>query len=209
MADSTSRVSPERERMMEYLTVHADTLTSPQLLARMRAAVGEFEAVIGGVDSDVARAAIAPGEWNMAEVVDHVAQTQIRAAEELRHLLEGRRPPGPPVYDALVSGAARWASWADLVKGVRAANAEFNRVLASASKRGRGGIQTARSILVVNRTVSAGQIEPEIFEAELGWKGYAMVQRLHLLDHSTQARRILTTLSRRPPARDERAASGR
>lgn len=43
MTDSTSRVSPERQRMMEYLTVHADTLTSPQLLARMRAAVGEKE----------------------------------------------------------------------------------------------------------------------------------------------------------------------
>ena len=35
------------------------------------------------------------GEWTVAQVVDHVAQSTVRAAEELRHLLAGRRPPGP------------------------------------------------------------------------------------------------------------------
>ena len=195
MTCSIPRVAPERQRMLEYLTVHAETLPPPQLLARVRAAVGEFEGVIGTVDPEIARTAMPPGEWNLAEVVDHVAQTQIRAAEELRHLLEGRRPPGPPVYDALLSGAARWAPWDDLVAGARAANAEFDRVLASASDARRDGVPTARSILVVNRTVSTGATEPEIFEAELGWKGYAMVQRLHLLDHRTQARKILSGLT--------------
>ncbi len=211
MMDSTSPISPERQRMMDYLTVRVTTMTPPQLLARMRSGVEEFGAAIRGVDAHVACAPVPPGEWTIAEVVDHVAQTQIRAAEELRRLLERRRPPGPPVYDALVSGAARWASWSDLVNGVHAANGEFDRVLASASEHSPSDETTARSILVVNRARADGVIEPEIFEAELNWKGYTMVQRLHLLDHRTQVRKILrrTGFSDRAPAREERTAEAR
>jgi hypothetical protein len=29
-----------------------------------------------------------------------------------------------------------------------------------------------------------------LFSAELGWKEYALVQRLHLLDHRNQVRKI-------------------
>ena len=202
--DLTSAISPERQRMMDYLTVRATSMTPQNLLARMRQATEEFEATIRGLDQELGRAAMPPGEWTIAEVVDHVAQTQIRAAYELRDLLEGRRPPGPPVYDALVSGAGRWASWNDLVAGVLAANAEFDRVLASASERNSSFTPTARTILVVNRKLMGGVIEPEVFEAELDWKGYAMVQRLHLLDHRTQVRKTLvaTGLSQRASTRD-------
>jgi hypothetical protein len=60
----------------------------------------ELEKVVDGVpESDIRRRPV-PDKWNIAEVVDHIAQTQIRSAEELRHLLAGRRPPGPPVYEA-------------------------------------------------------------------------------------------------------------
>jgi hypothetical protein len=186
-----SLVSLERQRMIHYLTVHVTRMTPPQLLVSIRAAVEKFEAALGEVEADAARAPWRDGEWNIAQVVDHVAQTQLRAAEELRHLLAGRRPPGPPVYDALVSGAARRASWSELIDGLFGANAEFERVLADASEHPGVDSQTARSIPVVNRTLADGRIEPEIFEAELDWKGYAMVQRLHLLDHRTQVRRIL------------------
>ncbi len=185
------RVSPERHRMIDYLTVHAPRMMLPELLMGMRAAAEKLEAVLREVEADGARTLWRDGEWNIAQVVDHVAQTQIRAAEELRHLLAGRRPPGPPVYDALVSGAAHRASWSELTDGLFAANAEFDRVLAGASERPEVDTQRARTILVVNRTLADGRIEPEIFEIELGWKGYAMVQRLHLLDHRTQVQRIL------------------
>jgi len=45
-----------------------------------------------------------------------------------------------------------------------------------------------RTILVFNRTRPDGAVAPETFETELHWKGYAMVPRLHLLDHRTQIR---------------------
>jgi len=194
---SVTAVSPERARALEYLTVRAEGMSAREIRARVRSAVADLDAALEGVDARAARAATPPGQWNIAQVVDHVAQTTIRVAEELRHLLEGRRPPGPPVYDALTSGAARWAPWPDLLDGLRLANLEVDALLGRAVEREPSTVVTARTILVFNRAHTDGRVEPETFEAELRWKGYAMVQRLHLLDHRTQIRALRTEGERR------------
>ncbi|HXH84558.1 MAG TPA: DinB family protein, partial [Candidatus Tectomicrobia bacterium] len=82
---ATSVESPERRRAIEYLTVRADALTAKEIRARVRAAADDLDAALEGVDEAVARAPGAPGEWTIAQVVDHVAQTTIRVADELRH----------------------------------------------------------------------------------------------------------------------------
>jgi hypothetical protein len=152
--------------------------------------VGEFEAAIDGLDEATVRAVVVPGEWTIAQVVDHLAQTTGRNADELRHLLEGRRPPAPPVYEALTSGAAHRVGWEDLAAELAAANAEFAALLGRAVEREAIPALTVRTILVINRTRPDGRVEPETFDAELGWKGYALAARLHLLDHRTQVRAL-------------------
>src|SRR4051812_3390939 len=121
----TSAMSPERQKAMDYLTVRAEAMPAEQVIARFRAAVAEFEAVLDGCDEDEAREVVMPGEWTVAQVVDHLAQTTIRNADELRCLLEHRRPPAPPVYEGLVSGAAHRVPWDELKSGLAEANAEF------------------------------------------------------------------------------------
>jgi DinB superfamily len=187
---STTMLSPERQRAMEYLTERAEAMPGPHVLARFRAAVGEFEAAIDGLDEHTARAILVPGEWTIAQVVDHLAQTTIRNADELRHLLEGRRPPAPPVYEALTSGAAHRVPWEDLTAELAAANAEFTALLGRAVESEAAPAFTVQTVLVINRTLPDGRVEPEIFDAELGWKGYALTARLHLLDHRTQVRAL-------------------
>jgi hypothetical protein len=140
------------------------------------------------------RATPPAGDWTLAQVVDHIAQSTIRGAEELRHLVAGRRPPGPPVYEALLSGAAAWAAWDELLAGLREANGAFDAVLAEAEVGPVPVGPTARVILVVNRAVAGERPEPETFAAELGWKEYALVQRLHLLDHRSQVRQLRAAL---------------
>jgi hypothetical protein len=190
MTDST----PEQIRMLDYLRTRAAALTPPELRARVRAAAGELEQALIGIDAATVRHRPAPGEWSLAQVVDHVAQTTARGAEELRHLLAGRRPPAPPVYEALTSGAAAWAPWTELLDGLHASNAEYDAVLASIAGAAVPAGVTARAILVVNRTgIDAGG-EPLLFAAELGWKEYALVQRLHLLDHRGQVRQLRAAL---------------
>jgi len=130
-------------------------------------------------------------------VVDHIAQTKARGAESCGHLLAGRRPPAPPDSEALRSGAAAWASWPELVDGLHAANHELLSVLALASDETQDAAPTVRTILVVTRSLPDGKTGPHIFVDELGWKEYAILQRLHLLDHRTQVKKLSAALE--PP----------
>jgi hypothetical protein len=176
---------------MDYLTVRAEAMPGEQVIARFRAAVGEFAAAVDELDEVEARTVVIPGEWTAAQVVDHLAQTTARNADELRHLLDGRRPPAPPVYEALVSGAAHRVPWDDLKADLAEANSVFGALLDVAARQAPTPGLTIRTILVINRALADGTVEPEHFDAELGWKGYALTARLHLLDHRSQVRKLL------------------
>jgi hypothetical protein len=178
--------SPGKAKAQEYLTTRAEAMTAPQIRARMRAAVVELEAAVEGVSEEDARALVVPGEWTIAQVVDHVAQGTIRVADELRCLIEGRRPPAVPVYEGVVSGAAHRVPFTELLESMRAANAEVDAQLGRAIDVEPPAGVTARTILVINRPDGS----PEFFDMELTWKGYAMTQRLHVLDHRSQIKKL-------------------
>jgi DinB superfamily len=191
-------------RMLEYLRDRATTLTAGNILERTRAAAVELEGIVASVHENDIRRRPFPGKWHIADVVDHISQTQIRGAEELRHLLSGRRPPGPPVYEALKSGASEWAPWPTLVRGLQDANKEMLSVIeigsagrdSDSERDSAGGIAgpTVCTIVVANCKLPDGQVVPQIFISELDWRQYALLQRLHLLDHRTQIRRLLRAL---------------
>jgi hypothetical protein len=184
-------LSLEGQKALDYLTVRAEAMPGEQVIARFRAAVGELEALLPEFDEAEARTVLIPGEWTAAQVVDHLAQTTARNADELRHLVDGRRPPAPPVYEALVSGAAHRVPWGVLKAELAEANGVFDTLLGLAARQMPPPGVTIRTILIINRTLADGSVEPEQFDAELGWKGYALTARLHLLDHRTQVRKLL------------------
>ena len=117
-----SPLAPESLRMLEYLRTRAAQMNAAAISARIAAAAQDLEEVVATISASDARLRPFPGKWMIAEVVDHIAQTNVRGAEELRHLIAGRRPPLPPVYEALRSGAGQWAPWDLLVEELRAAN---------------------------------------------------------------------------------------
>jgi hypothetical protein len=117
-----SPLAPESIRMLDYLGTRAAEMSTAAIRERIRAAAHELENAIRAFDASEARLRPIPGKWNAAEVIDHIAQTQVRATEELRHLLAGRRPPLPPVYEALRSGAGEWAPWDLLIEDLCDAN---------------------------------------------------------------------------------------
>jgi hypothetical protein len=186
----------EAVRMLEYLRTRAAALSDTGIRERVRAAAQELESAVAPISESQSRARPVADKWNIAEVVDHIAQTQIRAAEELRHLLAGRRPPAPPVYEALRSGAAAWAPWPELIEGLHSANQELLALLEAPAAVDPNNAPTARTVLVVSRTLSDGRVAPQIFLVELGWREYALVQRLHLLDHRTQIKKLREALGK-------------
>ena len=101
---------PEALQLSEYVRTRAAEMSMAAIRDRIRAAAHELENLVDSIDPAEARRQPVEGKWTIAAVVDHIAQTQIRAAEELRHLSAGRRPPLPPVYEALRSGRGRLGS---------------------------------------------------------------------------------------------------
>jgi hypothetical protein len=188
-------LAPESIRMIEYLDARATELSAVQIRERIRAAAQELENVIASVDPSESRLRPIAGKWTIAEVVDHIAQTSVRAAEELRHLLAGRRPPLPPVYEALRSGAADWAPWSELVEGLHDANRSLIELLESATDVPEESAPTVKTIMVATSTRVDGTSGPQIWVEELPWKEYALLHRLHLLDHRTQIKKLRASLT--------------
>jgi hypothetical protein len=162
---------------------------------RIRAAAHELENLVDSIDPAAARTPPLEGKWTIAAVVDHIAQTQVRAAEELRHLLAGRRPPLPPVYEALRSGAADWAPFEELVEGLKDANRALLDVLDAAPENTATGAPTAKTIMIVPCLFPDGHTGPQTWVEQLPWKEYALLQRLHLLDHRNQIKKLRRTAS--------------
>jgi hypothetical protein len=184
-------LAPESIRMMEYLRTRGTEMSTTTIREKIRAAAQELEKVVATVSASEARQRPIEGKWNIAEVVDHIAQTQIRGTEELRHLLAGRRPPLPPVYEALRSGAGQWAPWELLVEDLHAANQAMIDLLVSASEEAVAqNAPTVKTVMVSLRALPDGTTGPQIYFAEVGWKEYALLQRLHLLDHRTQIKKL-------------------
>lgn len=182
-------MSAERERLVRYLLEEAPRLSAETVREKMASSHAGLEAELDGLTGEESRRS--DGQWSIREIVDHLAQTNIRAAEELRHLLAGRRPPDPPVYEGLLSGGAAWAPLDELVAGLRASNAELRAILATATDTvSSSGRVTAKTIVVVNSRLPDGTLEPETFPLELEWHAYAMVQRLHAVDHRHGIRRL-------------------
>jgi hypothetical protein len=182
--------------MVEYLKKRSAELSACEICGRIRTAAAELESLVAGVPGADARRRPIAGKWSIAEVVDHISQTQIRGTEELRHLLVGRRPPLPPVYEALRSGAAEWAPWDTLVSELRDANRAMIELLESApDEEASDDTPRVRTVLVALRKLDDGSTKPQIFFAELHWKEYALLQRLHMLDHRTQIKKLRDALS--------------
>jgi hypothetical protein len=179
-------LAPESVRMLDYLKVRAAEMTTAGIRERIRTAAQELENAVARVSASEARRRPIEGKWNIAEVVDHISQTQIRGTEELRHLLAGRRPPLPPVYEALRSGAGAWAPWELLVEELHTANQAMIDVLESPQP----GAPTVKTVMVTLRALADGATGPQIYFVELEWKEYALLQRLHLLDHRTQVKKL-------------------
>jgi hypothetical protein len=189
-------LAPESIRMLEYLATRAAELSSAAIRERIRAAAHEIESAVSAVSATDARLRPVEGKWTIAEVVDHISQTQIRGCEELRHLLAGRRPPLPPVYEALRSGAGQWAPWELLIEELHTANQAMLELLQSAPEGPAiPNAPTVKTVMVTLRALPDGGTGPQIYFVELPWKEYALLQRLHLLDHRTQVKKLHASIA--------------
>ena len=180
----------EQVRLREYLRDKGDGLPLPEVRARVAASFDAMEALLAPVAAARAADRPWPGEWSIHEVVDHLLLTHAPSVGELRDLLAGRRPAGPPIPAGLQSADPLARPWEALRAALAAQHAEVLHVLEDA----RDAPTDARApvIAVINVREPDGRQAPLHWVEEVAWKAYAVFAfRLHTLDHMTQVKKLL------------------
>jgi hypothetical protein len=179
---------PEQDRAREYLRDKGTLLSSAEIHERVAAAFSALEGLLDGVTDAQAGARPIEGEWTIQEVVDHLVETNRPSLEELRDLLADRRPAAGPIPAGLQSPDPAARPYRALVADLKAVHAEVLDVLREAPDR----MTAARApiIMVINVKGEDGREAPLHWTEEVDWKAYAVIFRLHELDHLTQAKKI-------------------
>jgi len=182
----TTALRPEQIQAREYFEQKGTRLPAAQVRERVAAALARIEETLAGVSAADARRRPGAGEWSVHEVVDHLVLTHRPSIDELRDLLAGRRPAGPPIPAGLLSADPLARPWPDLVADLRRLHAEALGVLGGATD----AIPLAARapiIMVINAREPDGREVPVHWIEELDWKAYAVSAfRLHTLDHRSQ-----------------------
>ena len=181
---------PEQLKAKEYMHQKGTLLPAARVHERVGAAFAAMETLLDGVGEAEARARALPGEWTVQEVVDHLVETHRPSLDELRDLLESRRPAGGPVPASLQSADPMGRRYGDLVGDLKAVHAAILRVLSGAPDR----LTEARAplVMVINAKEADGGEAPLHWIEELDWKAYAVTAfRLHELDHLNQIKKTL------------------
>lgn len=180
---------PEQIKAKEYLYDKGTRLTAAKVHERVAAGFAALEAFLDGVTEAEARIRALPGEWSIQEVADHLVETHRPSLEELRDLLAGKRPPGEPIPAGLQSRDPLARPWPGLLGELKQLQMEVLGVLGAAPDGPIGA--RAPVVMVINVKQPDGSETPLQWIEELDWKAYAIIFRLHVLDHLGQARKIL------------------
>ena len=185
-------VRPEQVKAREYLDDKGTRLTGAKVRERVAAGFAALEAFLDGVTVAEARVRALPGEWSIQEVADHLVETHRPSLEELRDLLAGRRPRGEPIPAGLQSRDPLARPWPGLLGELKRLQTEVVGVLGAAPDRLTG--VRAPVVMVINVKEADGSETPLHWIEELDWKAYAIVFRLHVLDHLNQAKKVLKAI---------------
>jgi hypothetical protein len=179
----------------EYFRDKGTLAPAAAIHARIAEAFSALETFLEPIPAQTAVRVGIPGEWTVQEVVDHLVETHRPGLDELWCLRAGRRPPGEPIPASLQSKAALDRPWPWLLGELARVHGAILETLAAMPP---DFTTDARAplVMVVNVTDEDGTVVPLHWVEDLDWKAYAVVWRLHVLDHLKQAKKVLAALAR-------------
>jgi hypothetical protein len=179
-----------KEQARAYLRTRGSAMAPAVIQARVTAAFDALEAFLDTVPPDRAARAGPSGAWSVQEIVDHLLETHRPGLDELRCLLAGQRPPGEAIPAGLRSKAPLLRPWPWLRAELRRVHASITEMLAAVPA---DFTTDARAplVMVLNVPEPDGSGRPVHWIEDLDWKAYALVWRLHVLDHLHQAKQAL------------------
>ena len=183
-------VADAKAKARDYFRTKGMLVAPAVIHERIADAFGALDAFLTPVSAATAARAAAPGEWTIHEIVDHLVETHRPGLDELWCLLAGRRPPGEPIPAGLQSKSPLLRPWSWLRAELERIHGEILRTLAAVPA---SFATEARApiVMVVNVPDEHGRVVPLHWVEDLDWKAYAIVWRLHVIDHLKQARKVL------------------
>ncbi len=183
-----------REKAREYLRVKGTLAPGAVVASRVGAAFSALESFLDAAPPQLVHRRAWEGEWTVQEIADHVLETHRPGLDELRCLLAGQRPPGEAIPAGLQSKAPQLRPWSWLVRELKEVHADILAELGSV----KADFETnarAPLVMVANAMDARGERVALHWIEDLDWKAYAIVWRLHAIDHLHQARKVLAALS--------------
>lgn len=184
-----------KEKARDYFRTKGTLAAASTIHERIGDAFGALETFLEPISAATAARAGIAGEWTIQEIVDHLVETHRPGLDELWCLLAGRRPPGDPIPASLQSKAPLLRPWPWLLAELAHVHGDILRTLAAVPP---DFATDARApiVMVVNVPDAPGKVVPLRWVADLDWKAYAIVWRLHVIDHLKQAKKVHAALGR-------------
>jgi hypothetical protein len=182
-----------RVRVRDYLRDNGTNAPAPVIRRRVAQAFENLDKFLRAADPARAARRATPEEWSLHEIADHLLETHRPSRDELRDLLAGRRPDGPPIPASLQSKNPLARPWPALLDELGRVHADIVADLAAAPDAHPTDVR-ARVIVVMNAEATDGSTVPLEWEDEIDWKSYGVFLRLHAIDHLNQARKVLAGL---------------
>jgi hypothetical protein len=171
-----------RDRIMAHVRSRGTDADPAAVHQKLAAAYAQFDGTLAGLSEETATAVPAPGEWSVRDVADHLLESERPGLDEIRCLVAGEVPPGPPVPASLRSKAPRHRPWPWLVAELARVHADILAAVAGGPAPS-AGEPTAPGVFWAE--VNG---EPAEWIEELDWRAYAAVLRVHTLEHLGQIR---------------------
>ena len=188
-------VDEAKAKAREYFRTRGTLAPAASIHERVADAFAALDAFLEPISAATAVRVGIPGAWTIQEIVDHLVETHRPGLDELWCLLAGHRPPGEPIPAGLQSKAPRERPWSWLRAELDRVHGEILRALAAVPP-DFATDACAPIVMVVNVADEDGTIVPLHWVEDLDWKAYAIVWRLHVIDHLKQARKVHAALVR-------------
>jgi len=185
MTAPTETFDAVRDRIVAHVRSRGTDAEPDAVYQKLASAYATFDSLLAELGVEAATAVPAPGEWSVRDVADHLLESERAGLDELRCLVAGEAPPGPPVPASLRSKAPHRRPWPWLVAEVARTHADILAAVAEGPAPAPGE-PTAPAVFWAE---VGGQ--PTEWIEELDWRAYAAVLRVHTLEHLAQIRAIL------------------
>ena len=181
---------PEQTQALSYIRSQGTEAPLAKIRSRAADTFAAVEALLDGVSPEQAGRRPQPGKWSVHEIVNHLIESDRPGLAELRELLAGRNPSGGPIPAGLLSEDPFARPFPELVATLKGIHREFLEILDGADD---GIPQEARApvVMVLKAAQDDGTLAPLHWNQEFDWKAYALILRMHTLEHKHQIERTL------------------